>query len=271
MIHRFFYMFVFWVVWALFFPMSWEEFITGYLCSSLLVLLVLSSIEYSAVIKDHHVEYKHKKIKTYFNVLYSNWLLVNLDLNATVYGLIVRTLCVLRDHTENEQFSEALQANIDKIIESLCEQGFEFEKHYYRVRPLWLKSASEEIKNDPDFMLEMISRSSNASNFLSEELKNSASFMLKAVEVNDESIMGAGNELKRDYKFFLNAYDLLSKIKPQINKEKLFAEATPHTQKELEAAFYIRQCGEEISEKVHILQQQHLLELKREGISLGGN
>lgn len=269
MIHRFFYMFIFWVVWALFFPITWEEFVTGYLCSSLLVILIISSFEYSVVLKDHAVEYKYKKMKTYFSVFYSNCLLVNLDLNATVYGFIVKFLVLIRNHTSDEKSHDYLQNHIDKIIESLCEQGFEFEKHYYRIRPLWIKSASEEIKGDPDFMLEMISRFPVAADFLSEDLKNDESFMLKAVAINTQSISGVGGELKRNYKFFLNAYDLIVKTKPDVNREVLFAEATPHTKKELDAAFYIRHCGEEINEKVHILQQQHVLELKRSGVSLG--
>lgn len=269
MAYRFAVMLVFWVIWDVFFPMTWEEFALGYVWACVVMLLGLSAIEYTAVLKDHYENYKHKKISSFLAVFYSNCRLANLDLNASVYGLIAKFICMVRDMLAPSQASETLQSILDRMIESLCNQGFEFEKHYYRVRPMWIKSASEEILSDSDFMLEMINRNPKAACYLSEDLANEESFMLKAIDVSQESVVGAGSKLKRDYRFFMKAYDIVATKNQAVDKDSFVASATPHTQKEIEAVFYIRECGEVVNEKVHVLQQKHVLELKKEGVALG--
>lgn len=195
----------------------------------------------------------------------SNLMLLNLEINVFFYQYYVGTLVFLRNNTdEDSEFHEQLNYAIDKACTFLETQAFEFEKEHYRARPISIATGSNEIKKDGEFMTEIISVWPKATKYLDDSLQNDTKFMISIIEKQPDAMAFLGKQLQQNYRFLLKAFDSLKQQNVNINPDQLIACAEGHTKKELEAAFWIRNHGEEINDKVHIIQQRHMLEMKLE-------
>ena len=83
--------------------------------------------------------------------------------------------------------------------------GWHNDPRLNELRKVSLKTASEELKNNPEVVMAAVKQNYHALKYASEDLKSNSEFMLEAVKLNYNVLEYAGEEMKSNSEFVLEA------------------------------------------------------------------
>ncbi len=86
------------------------------------------------------------------------------------------------------------------------------KKLKYDYKGWALKKASDEIKNDKLFIIEILAKNPLALEFVSKELQNDKKVVLEAIKAHPDAFQFASEELKNDKEFVLEAIEISDRI-----------------------------------------------------------